>query len=322
MMKRYPNNPILSRQDIPNLGRHLCDVSSVFNPGAVSLNGETILLLRVQNRGRETFLMVARSRNGVRFDISREVVSFQGLEELKQKVYHLYDPRITALDGTFYIMLAMDVDGGCRLGLAQTDDFCTFSFLGVVSDDDNRNGVLFPEKVGGRYLRLDRPNMQTMQSGVATGSSICLSTSDNLLDWQQQGEVFAGRWHYWDELIGAGPPPIKTQEGWLLLYHGVATHLNAHLYQMGVALLDLENPLKVIARGRYNILEPREPYELMGQVPGVVFPSGATVSDVDMEGCALPHAMVHIYYGAADTCVALAMTTVADLLNACIEDAL
>jgi len=125
--------------------------------------------------------------------------------------------------------------------------------------------------------------------------------------------VISGRKHYWDEIMGAGPPPIKTREGWLLIYHGIAMHY-APIYQAGVVLLDLENPAKVIARGRYNILEPRDLYEVAGQVPNVVFPSGMTVDNYDEEGFALPNSNVHVYYGAADTVIGLARTTVAELI--------
>ena len=126
-----------------------------------------------------------------------------------------------------------------------------------------------------------------------------------------------GRWHYWDELIGAGPPPLRTRHGWLLVYHGVATHLNAGIYQAGVALLDLDDPSKVIARGSQNVLEPREAYELTGQVPNVVFPSGLTVDRSTPDGTATDDATVFLYYGAADTVVGLATATVAELIDDC-----
>jgi beta-1,4-mannooligosaccharide/beta-1,4-mannosyl-N-acetylglucosamine phosphorylase len=127
----------------------------------------------------------------------------------------------------------------------------------------------------------------------------------------------SGRPRYWDELIGSGPPPVKTQAGWLHIYHGVARHFGAGIYQAGVVLLDLENPARVIARSRNNFLEPRELYEVVGQVPNVVFPTGMIVDDVDGQGYAAPTATVRVYYGAADTCVGLALTTVDELLAAC-----
>ncbi len=215
-------------------------------------------------------------------------------------------------------MFAMDMDGGCQLGLARTEDFRDFRFLGLTSTDDVRNGVLFPEKIGGLYLRLERPNKAKLESGPTTGSEIWLAGSDDLLRWRRLGPVMGGRFHYWDEFIGSGPPPVKTRQGWLHIYHGVATHFgSANIYQAGVVLLDLEDPAKVLGRSRGNILEPREPYELCGQVPNVVFPSGLVVDECDAEGFALPASPVKVYYGAADTCVGLAVSTVGELIEAC-----
>ncbi len=320
-MQRHPNNPIITRKDIPHIPPHLVDVSSVFNPGAVKFGDQFLLMLRVQNRGRETFLLTATSDDGIHFHISNHIVHFNGIERLREKIYHCYDPRITRIDDVYYIMFAMDLDDGCRLGLAQTVDFEKFDFLGIVSDDDNRNGVLFPEKINGKYLRLDRPNKVQLAGGPTSGSAICLSESDDLVHWQTLGVVVSGRFHYWDELIGAGPPPIKTRQGWLQIYHGVATHFgSANIYQAGVMLLDLKNPLQVIGRSRYNILEPRELYELIGQVPNVVFPSGAIVAEVDADGFAKLDSRVFVYYGAADTSVGLATSTIAKLLELAITN--
>lgn len=148
-----------------------------------------------------------------------------------------------------------------------------------------------------------------------------LSESMDLLHWKPAQSIISGRFHYWDELIGAGPPPIKTRAGWLQIYHGVATHFgSANIYQAGVMLLDLQNPGHVIGRGRYNILEPRELYELTGQVPNVVFPSGAIVENVDSDGFAKPNSRVLVYYGAADTCVGLATATIDELIHDAVND--
>jgi beta-1,4-mannooligosaccharide/beta-1,4-mannosyl-N-acetylglucosamine phosphorylase len=128
----------------------------------------------------------------------------------------------------------------------------------------------------------------------------------------------SGRLHYWDELIGSGPPPVKTRDGWLHIYHGIATHFaSSNIYQAGAVLLDLNEPWKMIARSWNNILEPRELYELVGQVPNVVFPSGMIVEEYDSEGYATPDSEVKIFYGAADTVVCLATTTVRKLIDSC-----
>lgn len=317
-MKRHTINPILTRADVPDIRPHLVDCSSVFNPGAILFKDKYLMMVRTQSRSRETFMVMAESSDGIHFQVEDHIVDFKGIEKIKEKIYHIYDARITRLDGTYYIMFAMDMDAGCQLGLGQTDDFREFRFLGITSNEDIRNGVLFPEKIGGKYMRMDRPNKARHSSGPTSGSTIWLSSSDDLMDWTPVAPVIDGRFHYWDEFIGSGPPPVKTRKGWLHIYHGVATHFgSSNIYQAGVMLLDLKDPSKVISRGFYNILEPREHWELMGQVPNVVFPSGMIVKDYDTDGYALPESEVLVYYGAADTCVGLAVTTVTELIKHC-----
>ena len=324
MIKRNVKNPIITRADIPEIYPELIDVSSVFNPGAIKFNGRYILLLRVQNRGRETFIVKAESSDGIDFKVDNRIVDFKGMEKIDKKIYHVYDARITCLTGRqaniqnqFYVMFAMDMDEGCSLGLAKTNDFSEYQFLGIVSDDDVRNGVLFPEKINGKYLRFDRPNKVQLEGGPASGNTIFLSESDDLLKWKPKKAVMSGRFHYWDENIGSGPPPVKTKEGWLQVYHGVAMHFaSSNIYQAGVSLHDLNDPSIVLARSRCNILEPRELFELVGQVSNVVFPSGMIVEEYDDNGFAEPESKVLIYYGAADTSVGLAVTTIKELIDA------
>jgi len=320
ILRRHPTGPILTRSDIPVIPPEIRDPSSVFNPGAVAHRGMVRLLLRVQTRGRRTFLVPAESRDGIRFRVADRIARVEGLEGAFREVFHVYDPRITSIEGELMVTLALDTDRGCRLATTRTDDLERLEVVGIDRDRDARNGVIFPERVGGRYLRLDRPNRVRTEAGVLTGSEIWLSESDDLASWRPVGPVMAGRPHYWDEWIGAGPPPIRTRQGWLLLYHGVATHFaSANVYQAGAALLDLEDPTRVLARSRDNVLEPREPHELTGQVPNVVFPSGWVAEGLDPDGAAGPDGRLRIYYGAADTCVGLAETTAGELLAACRE---
>ena len=315
---RCPRNPILTRADIPAVLPDFADVSSVFNPGAIASGGKTLLMLRVQSRGRRTALVMAESTDGERFTVAREPVVFRGIERVGEKLHHLYDPRLTLLGDTVYVLFAADTETGCKLGVGSTKDFRTFDFIGLGSHPDIRNGVLFPEKMGGRFVRLDRPNRSALEGGVTSGDEIWFSSSEDLVTWTPEHVVMGGRWHYWDERIGSGPPPVKTRQGWLHVYHGIATHFAAaSIYQVGAVLLDLQEPWKVLARSWNNLLEPREPYEMVGQVPNVVFPGGMVVERFDSEGYALPESPVRIYYGAADTCVGLATTTIGDLIKAC-----
>ncbi len=316
MIKRNVKNPIITRTDIPDIYPELIDVSSVFNPGAIKFSDKYILLLRVQNRGRETFIVKAESSDGINFKVDNRIADFKGMEKIGKKIYHIYDARITKIQNKFYIMFAMDMDEGCSLGLAKTSDFNEYEFLGIVSEGDVRNGVLFPEKINGKYLRFDRPNKVQLEGGPASGNTIFLSESDDLLIWKPKKAVMSGRFHYWDENIGSGPPPVKTKTGWLQVYHGVAMHFaSSNIYQAGVSLHDLNDPSIVLARSKCNILEPRELYELVGQVPNVVFPSGMIVEEYDENGFALLESKVLIYYGAADTSVGLAVSTIKELLE-------
>jgi len=314
-MKTY-NKPILTRKDIPDIHGTITNATSVFNPGAIKFNDEYLLALRVQKRSRETVIMIARSSDGVLFKVENKVVEFEGIENIDEKIYHCYDPRLTKINDTYYVMFAMDMDEKCSLGLARTVNFEKFDFMGIVADGDVRNGVLFPEKINGKFRRFERPNKAALENGTISGNSICLSESEDLLKWTEVGVLMSGRFHYWDERIGSGPPPVKTEKGWLHIYHGIAEHFGAaSIYQGGVALLDLENPLKIISRSNNNFIEPREIWELAGQVPNVVFPSGMIVEEYDERGFAKLDSAVKIYYGAADTVVGLAETTIKELIE-------
>jgi beta-1,4-mannooligosaccharide/beta-1,4-mannosyl-N-acetylglucosamine phosphorylase len=316
-VRRSSENPIITRRDIPDVPPNVVDVTSVFNPGAIRLGDRYGLLLRVQTRGRETVLMAAESDDGEHFTVRPSLVEIGGLDAVRETIYHVYDPRLTCIGGAIYMVFAADVDGACRLGVAKGDNLDHFQLVSFGSDADTRNGVLFPEKIGGRFMRLERPNLVAVEGGITSGGEIILAQSDDLVEWEPVGPVMSGRLHYWDELIGSGPPPIKTRDGWLHIYHGIARHFGAGIYQGGVVLLDLDDPRTVIARSGNNILEPRELYETVGQVPNVVFPSGMIVDDIDSDGYATPGSTVRVYYGAADTCVGLALTTIDELLAAC-----
>ncbi|MBZ0171476.1 MAG: glycoside hydrolase family 130 protein, partial [Phycisphaerales bacterium] len=320
-LTRDAHNPVLRPSDIPPVRADLADVTSVFNPGACLWRGRELLVLRVQNRGRETVLMPGERMPDGAIHVTPRVIEIEGLDAIPDKIYHLYDPRLTVIDDTIYAVLAADIEDECRLVIARSHDFNRWAMVSFDARGDRRNGVLFPEKIGGRFARLERPN--TMLGGIdpSSGSTITLATSDDLVTWREAGGVMTGRPKRWDELIGAGPPPVKTREGWLLIYHGVARHFaSSNIYQAGVCLLDLCDPTRVIRRGRLNILEPRELYELIGQVPNVVFPSGMVVESFDAEGFTLPTSPVRVYYGAADTVIGAATSTIEQLISDCCDE--
>ena len=321
-LRRRFDGPLLTRTSIPDVPPELVDATSVFNPGACRLeDGRPLLLLRVQTRGRRTVFMRALGcgSGSDACAVEPRLVEITGLGKLGSQVHHVYDPRITRLDERWYVLCALDLDRGSRVGIFTTTDFTRLDLVAVTGNRDVRNGVLFPEPVGGRYLLLERPNTVRPDGGAVSGDVVELRASKDLLEWTTIGPVMSGRPHYWDELIGPGPPPLKTEHGWLLIYHGVATHLNGGIYQAGAALLDLDDPTQVVARTGDNILEPREIWETVGQVPNVVFPTGAITEPPRSDGTLSPDCSVNVIYGAADTCVGVASATVAELVAACRE---
>lgn len=321
-LRRDPDGPLLTRRDVPAMPPEVVDPSSVFNPGATLVGDDTLLLLRVQTRGRRTFTVPALG-DGRSFRIADRPVEFTGLN---LSVHHIYDPRVTRLAGDLLVTTAVDVEDGCRLAVWRPaggeDGFAgttRLDLVGLSAHPDTRNGVILPEKVGGRTLMLERPNRPDAPGQPGSGTRIVLSATDDFAMWEDLGPVMAGRPRYWDELIGPGPPPVKTREGWLLIYHGIATHFaGVNIYQAGAVLLDLEDPRRVVARTRDNLLEPRRDWERTGQVPNVVFPSGLAVA-TGPDGTAPDEAEIRIYYGAADTCIGLAVTTVGALVDACLN---
>lgn len=317
-LQRLPGGPLLTRDHVPDVQPDLIDATSVFNPGACRReDGRPMLLLRVQTRGRRSLLMRAFGASRGDCRVEKSLVEVVGLDAVDSTVHHVYDPRITRIGERWFVTCALDLDDGCRVGVFATDDFTRLKLLGLTGHRDTRNGVLFPLRVGGKFLLLERPNTTDTLGGTATGDTIELMSSDDLVAWHPEGRVMRGRRRLWDELIGPGPPPVLTEAGWLLLYHGVATHLGGGIYQAGAVLLDRDDPLKVLARTRDNILEPREPWEVSGQVPNVVFPSGLITDPPRADGSLAIDSKLTLVYGAADTCVGGATTTVNDLVDAC-----
>lgn len=301
ILSRYPGNPILTGASFPR--EH--HIQRVFNSGIIKVGGRYIMACRVEDRALRNYIWIAESRDGYAFKphpTPIETPEDPLFVEYTAGMY--YDPRITELDGAYYLVHAAHSSHGCRLCLLKTLDFGSFEWLGFISETDNRNGVLFPEKIGGYYARFDRPN-----TGGDFGD-IWISYSKDLLFWGNSQCVLRNRQVRWAwTKIGPGAVPIKTSKGWINIFHGVRTQCRSHyVYQLGVALHDLEDPSRVIGLCSEAILEPETDYELVGQTPSVVFTSGAVLED---------SGEVKVYYGAADTAMAVATTHIDRLLYAC-----
>jgi beta-1,4-mannooligosaccharide/beta-1,4-mannosyl-N-acetylglucosamine phosphorylase len=296
---RSSRNPIIRRD-------HLARSNSIFNPAVVRFGSGFAGVFRVDDTARTMNLHAGHSDDGVRWDIDEEPISFVPAEprvaELQEVFDHAYDPRVTWLEDRYYLTWCSGYHGP-TIGLARTADFRTFEQREHALLPFNRNGVLFPRRIGGVYALLSRPS----DNGHTPFGDIFYSESPDLTHWGRHRHVMAPRsWSWESTKIGPGPVPIETPAGWLLLYHGVLTSCNGFVYSMGAALLDLERPWQVIGRNRDYLLSPQAPYEHVGDVPNVVFPCAALV-DAGTD-------RVTVYYGAADTVVGMAHGHLSELV--------
>jgi beta-1,4-mannooligosaccharide/beta-1,4-mannosyl-N-acetylglucosamine phosphorylase len=212
-----------------------------------------------------------------------------------------YDPRITKLDDTYYITWCNANAQGPQIGLAQTKDFKHFKQMENPLPSANRNCVIFPRKINGQYAIYHRPS----DRGHTPFGDVFYATSPDLTYWGHHRFVFGPRGGWQSTKVGPGPAPIETPEGWLLIYHGVWTSCNGYLYYAGGALLDLDQPWKVLYRTQDYLLAPTELYERVGDVPNVVFPSSAIVTGDTLR----------LYYGSADTCISMAEAELTDIID-------
>jgi len=297
---RHPNNPIISSKDIP--GRANC----VFNSGAIVHNNEIVMLLNTWASDWTPEFLVARSQDGLSFDISDTVMVRPPREYPYTSNEGIFDTRITLLENWYYITYNVSSHLGGRIMLARTRDFEEIETVGFITAPDHRNCVLFPEKIDGQYVRLERPN-------VGDAGDIYISTSPNLIHWGQTLLLLERATRYWESAkIGPGAPPVKTDKGWLIIYHGCRQSMNGFAYHAGCMLLDLDDPSRVIGKLRDCLIWPEALYERVGNVGNVVFPTAALVRGGTDE--------LMIYYGAADTCICLATAGVSELVEACLRD--
>jgi len=324
MIQRYASNPVLQATDIPY------DASLIFNAGVAKYQGRYVMIFRndygsteedwrpfregrvKENPRFQTSLGLAFSDDGVKWDVQSKPC----WQVNDNEILRVYDPRITVIDGVVHICFAMDTRHGVRGGIARTEDFSKFDILSL-SVPDNRNMVLFPEKIGGRYFRLERPfpvySRGRDQFDTWSGWSPDLKHwGDHELVLPVEAVPFA------NDKTGPAAPPVKTSKGWLTTFHAVWRDQNVNYggwepswhkkYYGGIMLLDLENPAKVIGMSKEPLLAPEAEYERKGFRNDVIFPGGMILEE---------SGEVKIYYGGADTVVALATAHVDELLALC-----
>lgn len=272
----------------------------VFNPAAVEKDGRVYLLYRAMGKDMVSRIGLAWSDDGVNFErLSSPVFE----PSVPQEASGVEDPRVVEIDGVFYMTYTAyrgwDFENGDHnfvIAMAKSTDLRKWEKMGFpLGDEINKDGVLFPERVNGKYVLLHR-----------RPPSIWIAFSDDLKSWEGHRIIMKPTSNWWENIkIGAGAPPIKTEEGWLLIYHGVGAPFGFRVYSLGVALLDLKDPTKVLARCPLPVLVPELIWETKGDVPFVVFTDGAVVRGD----------RIYLYYGAADRVIGLAVANLKDVLS-------
>ncbi len=299
LFDRHPKNPILTAADWPY------PVHTVFNPAAVRLSdGTTLLLCRVEDRRGHSHLCAARSQNGIDgWSIDEKPTLMPDPENYPEELWGIEDPRITFVEELkqYAVVYTAFSKGGPGVALALTDDFRTYKRLGLVMQPDDKDAALLPRRIDGSFALIHRPVTDS-------GAHVWLSLSPDLSNWGGHKLMLQARkGGWWDaNKVGLSPPPIETPHGWLIIYHGVRQTAAGSLYRLGLALFDLQSPERCILRGDSWIFGPEAAYERSGDVGNVAFPCGYTLA-ADGDG-------INLYYGAADTSIALATGSVRRLL--------
>ena len=294
VFQRYAGNPIITAKAVPR-------ANSIHNSAIVRFGSGFAGVFRVDGHDLSYRLHAGKSRDGIRWEIAPEPITMRSDDPDVHVEAHSYDPRITKLGDTYYVTWCNAGAQGPCIGLAATKDFKTFRQMENPLPPANRNCVLFPRKIGGTYAMLHRPS----DRGHTPFGDVFFAGSPDLIHWGCHRFVFGPRGGWQATKVGPGPVPIETKEGWLLIYHGVWTSCNGYLYYVGGALLDLEKPWKVLFRTKEYLLAPTEPYERVGDVPNVIFPSSAVVLNETLR----------LYYGCADTCISIAEAKLSDLIR-------
>ena len=299
---RYEGNPILTKDDVPY------PVQTVHNAGVTKFDGRYIMLFRAHLDTGRSIIGAAVSEDGFNFKARPGpfmVPSKEG-EFCEYEEFSIEDPRITPLEGAYYITYSAYSAHGVRTGLAKTLDFESVERIAFITQADYRNTVLFPEKINGRYVRLDRPHSDM------NPWSIWISFSPDLRHWGDSRVVMKPAAYHWDEAkIGPGVPPIRTDKGWLSIYHGVFATMDGHVYRLGVALHKLNDPAVILGVGDRWILQPEDEWEVVGYVHNVVFTCGAVPEE---------DGTLKLYWGGADKVMCAGTAVIDDLVELCLTD--
>jgi beta-1,4-mannooligosaccharide/beta-1,4-mannosyl-N-acetylglucosamine phosphorylase len=288
-------NPIIPRNLIP------C-ANSIFNSAVVPFEGAYAGVFRIDDRCRNMRIHSGRSKDGINWDIEHEPIAFKcDIPEIARFEYG-YDPRVCWIEDRYYVTWCNGYHGP-TIGIAYTHDFETFHQIENAYLPFNRNGVMFPRKINGKYAMYSRPS----DNGHTPFGDMYYSESPDMTHWGCHRYVMGTKGGWQCTKIGAGPNPIETREGWLVIYHGVITSCNGFVYSFGAALCDIDQPWKVLYRTAPYLLSPQELYECVGDTPNVAFPCAAL--------CDAPTGRIAIYYGGADTVTCLAFAQVDELVE-------
>ena len=293
---RYTENPIIQRNPLPGVAR-------IFNSAVMPYEGVFIGVFRGEQTNGIPFIYLGHSKDAIHWEFDKEKIPFVDENGEPFMPPYAYDPRLVKIEDTYYIIWCQDAYGAA-IGMAKTTDFKTFTRIENPFLPFNRNAVLFPRKINGMYKLLSRPS----DSGHTPFGDIYVSESSDMEYWGHHRHVMGKSGNWWENVkIGGGAAPIETDLGWLLFYHGVTGTCNGLVYSIGGAILDRDEPSKVLHRCNTFLLTPEEWYEERGFVPNVCFPC-ATLQDAAT-------GRIAVYYGAADSYVGLAFTTADEVVD-------
>ena len=302
IVTRYKKNPILTKNDVPY------PVHTVHNAGVVKYNGKYIMLFRSHLQNGRSIIGMAQSKDGYNFNVEPEPFLTPSTDAVfsEYEKYGVEDVRISQINDDFLLTYSVYSKHGVRIGLAKTKDFKTVERISLITQSDLRNVVIFPEKINGMYVRLDRPHSEISKW------AIWISYSPDLIHWGNSKVIIKPEPYHWDEMkIGPGATPIKTDKGWLNIYHGVFETMAGAVYRLGVALHDLKDPSKVIGVADDWILQPEDPHEITGYVSNVVFTCGAVLED---------DGNIKIYWGGADSVMCVGTAKASELIDLCLNN--